>query len=84
MSDKCTVREGKFVEPCDTLREAAEVGSPPSGKQRGLYWWQLSNLNTHKPTRSFFAIKTSSHPKGLALNVCPWCGERIDAPFADD
>jgi hypothetical protein len=77
------VRDGKFIEPCDTLSKAAEFGNPPRGKQRGIYEWRMVNMNTSQPTRSFFGVKTSEHPKGLAFNVCPWCGERIDAPFTE-
>jgi hypothetical protein len=81
VADKCTVKDGKFIEPCDTLSKACELGNPPPGTQRGIYLWQLTNTETHKPSRSFFGVKTTEHPKGLAFNVCPWCGERIDAPF---
>lgn len=83
MADKCTVRDGNFLEPCDTLRAACEIGPPPRGKQRGIYWWQLTNMTTGKPSRSFIGAKTTEHPKGLIFNVCPWCGERIDEPFTE-
>ena len=81
MSDKCTVTDGRLVEPCEMLDKMAEAGNPPPGKQRGLYEWRLFDTNTHQRTRSFFGVKTTSAPKGMAFNFCPWCGERIDAPL---
>lgn len=83
MADKCTVRDGKFIEPCETLAKACETGNPPAGKQRGIYEWRYTNLKTNKPSRTFFGVKATQYPKGMAFNVCPWCGERIDAPFAE-
>lgn len=83
MADKCTVRAGKFVKPCDTLEAASEPFFSHT-KARGIYACVLTNLTTGKPSRTFFIIRTRLHPKGLALNVCPWCGERIDAPFVED
>jgi hypothetical protein len=81
---KCTVRDGLFVQPCKSLEEMTEIGNPPSGKSRGIYWWQLSNLKTHKPSRSFFGAKSTGMPKGMAFNFCPWCGTNISAPFMQD
>ncbi len=83
MSNKCTVRDGLFVQPCDSLKEDAE-GRVPTGKARGIYWWDLTDLKTHKPSRTFFGAKTSAHPKGVAFNFCPFCGTQIDAPFAQE
>ena len=79
--EKCTVRDGLFVEPCKSLDEMTEFGNPPPGKQRGIYSWRFTNLNTHKPTRHFFGAKSTAQPKGLAFNFCPWCGTDISAPF---
>ncbi len=79
---KCTVEEGKFVRPCPSLASAAEVGHP-RGKQKGIYAWVLST--PEGPTRTFFGVKSGDHKdRGLALNFCPFCGERIDAPFTDN
>lgn len=80
MADKCTVRDGKFVEPCEDLDKMAEVGNPPRGKSRGIWAWMYFN-DQHKPSRTFFGAKSTARPKGLLFNFCPWCGERIDAPF---
>lgn len=81
MAEKCTIRDGRFVEPCETLNEMTEYGNPPKGKQRGLYSWRYTNTETGKPSRYFFGIKSTSRPNGMAFNFCPWCGERIDAPL---
>lgn len=81
MADKCTVRDGRFVEPCVDLDQNCEIGTPPRGKQRGIWEWLYSNTETHEPSRSFFGAKTTHRPKGMLFNFCPWCGERIDAPF---
>lgn len=82
--EKCTIKDGRFVVPCDTLKGMTEYGHPPKGKARGIYAWAYTNLETHKPSRTFFGAKSTSHPRGLAFNFCPWCGEKIDAPFEVD
>jgi len=73
---KCSVRDGKFVEPCSalwSLIDGKRVQKPV-----------LSNLKTGAMTRSFITIHSGEHRNGFAINCCPICGERIDAPFADD
>jgi hypothetical protein len=79
---RCTVRDGKFVEPCSLLSSACEYGNP-RGKQKGVFAWEL---HTPKgPTRTMFGVKSGEHIfKGVMFNFCPFCGERIDAPFAQD
>lgn len=81
MKEKCTVKDGKFVEPCDSLKDMAEHGHPPKGKSRGIFAWVYTNLKTHTPSRTFFGAKSTSQPNGLAFNFCPWCGEQIHAPL---
>lgn len=83
MTTKCTVREGKFVEPCDSLKGASEYGNP-RGKAKGIFAWAFTNITTG-PTRTMFGVKSGEHvAKGLMFNFCPFCGEKIDAPFADN
>ena len=77
---KCTISGGRFVEPCESLEKAAE-GRVPTGKARGIYWWDYTNLKTSEPSKTFFGAKTSEYPKGVAFNFCPFCGTQIDAPF---
>jgi hypothetical protein len=78
---KCQVKDGKFVEPCDTLSEAAEFGNP-RGKQKGIWCWEYFSRTKPGPTRRFFGTKSGDFTeKGMAFNYCPFCGEKIDAPF---
>lgn len=81
MAKKCTVRDGRFVEPCEGLDKETEFGNPPRGKRRGIWEWSWTNTTTGKPSRAFFGIKSTNSPNGMAFNFCPWCGERIDAPL---
>lgn len=81
MTEKCTVKDGRIVEPCETLEKATDYRG--SEGRKGVCVWPYTNLETGKPSRTFFGVKTKEFPKGLAFNVCPFCGERIDAPFAD-
>ena len=72
---RCTVREGKFVVPCAPLADA--VG----GAVAHAHYIDMAGL---KPSRSFFVLKSGAHKdKGIAMNVCPFCGERIDEPFLE-
>lgn len=84
MKEECKVKDGRFVEPCSALAEMTEYGLPPKGKSRGIFSWAYTNLKTHEPSRTFFGAKSTSHPKGLAFNFCPWCGKQIDAPLHTD
>lgn len=80
---RCTVRDKRFVEPCASLRTAFDGHS--HGRGRGLFMLTLTNTATLKPSRSFVVLRMGEHvKKGVALNCCPFCGERIDAPFAAD
>lgn len=79
---KCKVIDGKFVEPCDTLRQAAEFNYCRHN-QKGIIFNTLTDLKTREPSRSFFMFKSKDFPKGMCLNFCPFCGTQIDAPFAE-
>ena len=80
---KCRVEAGKFVEPCKSLQEATEFGNP-IGKRKGVWCWEYHNREQSGPTRRFFGIKSGEFAeKGLAFNYCPFCGEKIDAPFTE-
>lgn len=77
---KCTVTAGKFVEPCSLLSAATEFGNP-MGKRKGIFAWSYHSAETG-PTRTMFGVKSGEHaPKGMLFNFCPFCGEKIDAPF---
>ncbi len=80
---KCTISEGRFVEPCDGLSEASEAGNP-SGIKRGIFAWVYFDTRSEEsgPSRVFFGAKSGNATKnGVAFNYCPFCGEQIDAPF---
>jgi len=83
MSKKCVVKDGKFVEPCETLMKASRYGNPKKGQQ-GIWCWSLISMETGGKSRTFFGVQSGEFKdKGLAFNCCPFCGERIDAPFND-
>ena len=80
---KCRIEEGKFVVPCKTLADATEFGNP-IGKRKGVWCWEYYNHELKGPTRRFYGTKSGDFAeKGLAFNYCPFCGEKIDAPFAE-
>lgn len=83
---KCTVTDdGKFVDPCKTLSAATEFGNP-SGKRKGVWSWQYfkTGVSKSEPSRTFFGVKSGEYvANGLAFNFCPFCGEKIDAPFTE-
>lgn len=82
---KCTVVDDKFVEPCDTLRQAAEHDfGRANARVKGILYTQLTNLKTRQPSRSFFFFRSKDFPKGMCLNFCPFCGVQIDTPFVKD
>lgn len=80
---RCSVRDGKFVEPCKTLRAVCE-GSPV-GRGKGVRAWESYHLDGQpRPARTFFGVRSGDHAtKGIAFNFCPFCGTKIDAPFSD-
>lgn len=81
---RCSVRDGLFVEPCETLARNTDNHAPGFSKAKGIFRQELTNMNTMKPSRTYYGIKSKAHPNGLLFNNCPFCGERIDAPFNPD
>lgn len=86
--DKCSTSDsGKVVTPCESLKKACEHGNP-RGKAKGIFAWALYNINqpcSDGPSRVFFGVKSGNFvAKGFAFNFCPFCGERIDKPFAEE
>lgn len=72
---RCTIKDGRFVVPCVVL--AGAVG----GAVDHAHYYDMAK---REPSRSFFVLKSGAHKgKGIAMNVCPFCGERIDAPFVE-
>lgn len=81
---KCAIREGNFVEPCEALAELIDVYQPGFSRKRGVFQTTYTNIQTHKPTRSFVGIKCDKYKNGFLFNFCPVCGEDISAPFAKE
>ena len=77
----CIVEDGKHVRPCLWLEKATD-GRGNYGRERGLRYFDYTNMETGKPTRSFYAIKSAEFPKALAISYCPFCGTDISAPWA--
>lgn len=76
----CSVRDGRFVEPCCTLQKQIEYCTN-AGRFKGLFALNYTNIHTREPSRSMVGIKTGKTDKGgLLLNFCPWCGTDISAP----
>lgn len=80
-SKNCTVRDGKFVEPCQTLLDNVDVANAGFSKAKGIARWVSVSMETLDPLRSMIGIRTKAHPNGILFNHCPFCGEKIDAPF---
>lgn len=79
---KCRVLNGNELEPCKRLGGAAEFGNP-SGKKKGIFLWRLVDMDSGDVSRQFAGAKSGDHvERGLAFNYFPFCGEKIDAPFA--
>ena len=76
---KCSVRDGNFVEPCDTLEKATDR-RVSEGTRKGLIVWPLVNTNTRQPSRTLYGARTDEFAKGIIFNFCPFCGVQIDAP----
>lgn len=80
----CSVRDGRFVDPCSVLAENVQNHTPGFSKTKGIAEWNLVNTETHKPSRRYFGVKTTAHPNGFLFNHCPFCGVKIDEPFKSD
>lgn len=80
---KCSVADGKFVEPCSTLAENTDMISTTE-RGRGIFSITYTNMKTFEQSRSMFGIKSRAHPRGgFLFNFCPFCGEDISAPFQE-
>lgn len=78
---RCSVRDGRFVDPCKTLADATDNMIGSFSKAKSIFRTELTNINTLEPSRTYYGIKTKQFPNGMLFNNCPFCGERIDAPF---
>jgi hypothetical protein len=78
----CTVRDGKFLEPCWALAgSVAEAGF----KASGIHIRSLTDFKARQPSRTFAVVRTKGGDRNdIILNFCPFCGERIDAPWREE
>lgn len=79
----CSIRDGRFVDPCWPLEENVHNHAPGFIKAKGIGEWSLTNITTHKPSRRYYGVLTRANPTGFLFNFCPFCGTDISAPFKD-
>jgi len=79
----CSVRDRRFVEPCDGLESLIDNIAPGFSRKKGIFSQSLSNFKTGEPTRRMIGVKCEQYPNGLLFNFCPVCGTNISAPFMD-
>lgn len=81
--EKCSVRDGDFVEPCKTLEECVNNSTPAFSSRKGVAVWNMVRREGGRtvPSRTFFGLICENYPKGMLFNHCPFCGEDISAPF---
>lgn len=82
---ECTVRDGRFVVPCDILAKATDVYHPSFSKTKGLFRVELFDRVKMEPSRSYHGVRTKAFDKGgILFNYCPFCGTDISAPFSPE
>jgi hypothetical protein len=77
------MNNGNVIKPCDMLLKAIDP-APPNSKKTRIKMWDYVNIQTMKPTRTIIGAVTKEYPNGVYFNFCPFCGTRIDSPFAND
>lgn len=80
-SRDCKVRDGRFVDPCESLASVVANNTPGFSAVKGIAQWNMTNIETHQPSRTYFGVKTKEMPNGFLFNFCPFCGVKIDEPF---
>ena len=66
---KCQV--GKY---CNSLRDRIQESN---SRQKGIVPINIITLTSHEITHVGLCYKQSSKDKGLMLNYCPFCGQKI-------
>lgn len=76
MTPKCEV-QGDKITPCHTLGKALEYGNP-AARSKGLFIPERVNINTGEPGTDIAQLHSGGYVgRGVALNYCPFCGEKI-------
>jgi hypothetical protein len=72
----CATAEQR-IKPCWALSEVLQQRGRGT-KFQGLELQTLVNMKTFKHSRDMVVLKSGKHGKnGLALNLCPFCGEKL-------
>jgi len=79
---KCKV-EGRVVLPCRALEDSSNGRNPREG-ERGIWSWVNRDLDDMEMSMVFYGAQSGvfAGKTSIAFNFCPFCGERIDAPFS--
>lgn len=79
--NQCVVRDGRFVDACLTLAKATDNNMPGFSRIKAISRWEMTNINTGDPSRTYYGVKSKQFPNGISFNTCPFCGTDISAPF---
>lgn len=80
IKNKCKLKD-KFINPCIWLKKNLnDYGT----KQKGFNLAELKNLETLEKIRDIIFYKMDSKDKGVVLNFCPWCGEKLHDQFGEE
>ncbi len=72
---KCKLKEDGFYEWCNGMN--TKLHGEANAKVKGLVQVNLFNFKTTKESCLGVVYKRDVNDKGLMLNLCPWCGEKI-------
>ena len=72
---KCELKKNGLFNWCNAMRQRLEPLANEGYK--GLIQINLSNFKTRNTTCLGIKYKLNAKDKGLLLNKCPWCGEKI-------
>jgi len=77
---KCAV-DGMVVVPCKALEDSA-MGTNPEDGMEGIWRWERASITTPDLLMALYGAQSGMFIEhGIMFNFCPFCGERIDAPF---
>ena len=80
---KCKLDKGRFLKPCQGLKETANA--QPATQAKGVRLVTLSTFGTWKKVRTIAMLHSGEYAKdGVLMNFCPFCGVEIgDAYYAE-
>lgn len=74
-SGPCRIENG-VVYGCEAMTEYCQ---PAGSHSKGMEWLQLTNFTTMERRIAGVVYKDRPSSSGILLNVCPWCGQEINA-----